>query len=321
MTSRTIRASRVAESRRKRGRVVDGILLLDKPVGVTSNRVLQQVKRRFGARKAGHTGSLDPLASGMLPICFGQATKLSGFLLDAAKAYTVQAHWGRRTDTADADGDALEESSVTEVARELLEQVLEGFTGEIEQVPPMYSALKHGGQRLYQLARAGQTVERPPRRVRIYGLSILRFDACRPVLQVHCSKGTYVRTLVEDIAAACGTLGYVAGLRRLWVEPFVGSPMASIAQLEAAEDEAALDSLLMPVDAAIADWASLELGADQAYYLSHGHPVTAAVRHGLTPGRVRLYGPQARFLGIGEVLGDGRVAPRRLFVQGLENKA
>jgi tRNA pseudouridine55 synthase len=301
-------------------RPVDGILLLDKPIGLTSNRALQQVKRRYRARKAGHTGSLDPLASGMLPICFGQATKVSAFLLDAAKAYTVQAHWGRRTDTADADGQTLEESSVSEVTRDTLEQALELFTGEIEQIPPMYSALKHGGRRLYQLARAGQTVDRPARSVQIHELSIEQFDNCRPVLRVRCSKGTYVRTLVEDLAAACGTLGYVAGLRRLWVEPFVRSSMVTMEQLEAAGDEAALDRLLMPVDAAIADWASLELGADQAYYLSHGHPVTA-VCQGLAPGRVRLYGPEARFLGIGEILGDGRVAPRRLFVQGPENDA
>jgi len=309
----------MAGSHTRRGRAVDGIILLDKPVGVTSNRALQQVKRLYRARKAGHTGSLDPLASGMLPICFGQATKVSGFLLDASKAYTVRPHWGRRTDTADADGRTLEESADREVAREVLEQALARFTGEIEQVPPMYSALKHAGRRLYELARAGQSVERAARRVTIHELSILEFDPCAPVLQVRCSKGTYVRTLVEDLAAACGTVGYVGSLRRLWVEPFAGSPMLSMEQLEAAEDQATLDRLLMPVDAAIADWASLELGADQAYYLSHGQPVTAVCR-GLAPGRVRLYGPQARFLGIGEVLGDGRVAPRRLFLQGPENE-
>ena len=300
-------------------RSVDGILLLDKPVGLTSNRVLQQVKRRYRARKAGHTGSLDPLASGMLPICFGQATKVSGFLLDAAKAYTVEAHWGRRTDTADADGQTLEASPVREVSREALERALARFTGEILQVPPMYSALKQGGRRLYQLARAGETVERPARSVTIHELSIQAFDPCRPILRVRCSKGTYVRTLVEDLAAACGTLGYVASLRRRWVEPFADCPMVSMEQLEAAGDESVLDELLMPVDAAIADWASLQLGADQAYYLSHGHPV-AAFCQGLAPGRVRLYGPKARFLGIGEVLGDGRVAPRRLFLPGPENE-
>jgi tRNA pseudouridine55 synthase len=296
-------------------RTVDGILLLDKPSGQTSNRVLQRVKRLYQARKAGHTGSLDPLASGMLPICLGQATKLSGYLLEASKTYTVTADWGTRTATADAEGEVLETCARTDVDRARLVEVLQQFQGEILQVPPMYSALKHQGQRLYKLARAGQHVERPARRVVIHSLELVEFHPSRPVLKVHCSKGTYIRTLVEDVAAACGTLGHVIALRRDAVEPFDESAMVRLDDLEACDgDLRTLDAYLRPVDMAIADWDALELGADQAFYLSRGHAVTAARAVGRLPGRVRLYGPERRFLGIGEILGDGRVAPRRMFV-------
>ncbi len=295
-------------------RDVDGIILLDKPPGMTSNRVLQKVKWLFRARKAGHTGSLDPLASGMLPICLGQATKVSAFLLDAAKTYTVEARWGQQTDTADADGQVVAESSCDAVSEAQLSAALAQFRGDMMQIPPMYSALKHNGRRLYELARAGEQVAREPRAVTIYSLEILGFDTHRPVLQVRCSKGTYVRTLVEDIAAACSTLGHVAALRRTAIDPFGQGPLVSLDALMALEDDLeGLDAHLRPVDTAIADWAALELGADQAYYLRRGNPV-AAQCGGIAPGRVRLYDPEQRFLGIGEILGDGRVAPRRLFV-------
>lgn len=304
----------MAPEGRQARRAVDGLLLLDKPTGITSNAALQRVKRLFNARKAGHTGSLDPLASGLLPICLGQATKLSAFLLDAEKTYVVTARFGTRTDTADADGTVVEQSDVTAVSEQQLRAAMAGFRGQIEQVPPMYSALKHGGRRLYELARAGEEVGREPRRVVIHELEIESFDPACPVLRVCCSKGTYVRTLVEDLAGACGTLGHVAALRRTGVGPFTEDQLVSLDAVEAASaaGEPALDALLRPMDEAIADWPAVELGAHEAFYLRQGHAVTGAGR-GLT-GRVRLYGEGHRFLGVGEALGDGRVAPRRLLV-------
>jgi len=294
-------------------REVDGILLLDKPVGLTSNAALQRVKRLFRARKAGHTGSLDPLASGMLPVCLGQATKVSAFLLDADKAYTVTAQFGTATDTADAEGVVIAESALKQVSRDRLEQAMAGLRGEISQVPPMYSALKQGGRRLYELARAGQQVERAPRQVWIRALDIEHFDPSRPVLTVRCSKGTYVRTLVEDLALACGSLAHVAALRRSEVTPFCAGGMVTMEQLEAAGDDlGSLDSLLRPVDEALAGWPAVRLSAADARCLCQGQSVRAA--DPIIPGRVRLYEPQGRFLGMGEVDSDGRLFPRRLFV-------
>jgi len=299
---------------RKAKRAVDGLLLLDKPAGMTSNSALQRVKWLFNARKAGHTGSLDPLASGLLPLCLGQATKLSAFLLDAEKTYVVTARIGTRTDTADADGSVVAHSDIQAVSEAQLRTAMAGFRGEIDQVPPMYSALKHGGRRLYELARAGVEVEREPRRVVIHELEIEAFDPVAPVLRVRCSKGTYVRTLVEDLAQACGTLAHVAALRRTGVGAFTEDQMISLEAVEAASEagQAALDGLLRPMDEAIADWPAVQLGAHEAFYLRQGHAVTGA-GGGLT-GRVRLYGEGHCFLGIGEALGDGRVAPRRLLV-------
>ena len=296
-------------------RTVDGVLLLDKPSGITSNAALQRVKRLFRARKAGHTGSLDPLASGMLPICLGQATKISAYLLDADKTYRVTMRIGARTDTADADGQIVEESSVNTIERDALESALEQFRGEIMQIPPMYSALKKDGRRLYELARAGEVVEREPRPVRIYDLSVDSWDAAEPVLVVRCSKGTYIRTLVEDIAAAAGTLAHVAVLRRLTVSPFAESGLITMAQLESAaeSDEGALDALLRPIDEAISDWPEVSLNAEQAFYLLRGNPVQAQIPE--ASGLIRLYDENRRFLGLGEGLGDDRLAPRRLFVE------
>lgn len=301
-------------------RAVNGLLLLDKPVGVTSNQALQRAKRMYRARKAGHTGSLDPLASGMLPLCFGQATKLSAYLLDANKTYRVTARFGARTDTADAEGQVIETSRVTELGRAQLETALERFRGDIMQVPPMYSALKKDGKRLYELARAGQEVERAARPVTIHSLEIDHWDPAEPVLNVRCSKGTYVRTLVEDIAAAAGTLGHVAALRRLAVEPFPETGLVTMNDLEQAAEEGpdALDALLRPLDDAVPDWPEVALNRDQAYYLSQGQPVHAQVA-GLT-GLVRVYGADRRFLGLGEVTPDGRLAPKRLFTEPLAQR-
>lgn len=308
------RTEQAGGGRRSRRRV-DGLLLLDKPPGLTSNQALQRVKRLYQARKAGHTGSLDPLASGLLPVCFGQATKLSAYLLDADKTYRVTAKWGTATDTGDADGEVIAESDVVTVDRAVLEATLRSFRGALEQVPPMYSALKQNGKRLYELAREGREVPREPRRIRIESLDIETFDPRQPVLRVHCSKGTYVRTLIEDIARAAGTLGHVAALRRTSVLPFADARMVDLEALDAAAAEGpeALDAYLLPLDRALADWPSLELNRAESYYLLQGHPVNAASRTG--EGLVRLYDEEQRFLGIGEVLTDGRVAPKRLFIE------
>jgi len=294
-------------------RAVNGILLLDKPVGVTSNRVLQTVRYLFQARKAGHTGSLDPLASGLLPLCFGQATKVSHWLLDADKVYEVELAIGAQTDTADADGTVIAESEVTEVSTAALEAAIATHLGELEQIPPMYSALKHEGRRLYELARQGQDVERKPRRVIIYELEIVRFDPVRPVLRVRCSKGTYVRTLVETLALEMGTLAHVAALRRLALGPFPGAGMHSLADLQALEgDLTALDALLLSPDVGLQAFPAISLQADESFYLRNGHPVGHAPQG--QEGLVRLYDPDGVFLGVGQVQADGRYAPKRLFV-------
>lgn len=302
-----------ARGGRKKGRAIDGILLLDKPIGLTSNQALQRVKRLFDARKAGHTGSLDPLASGLLPICLGQATKVSGFLLNAGKRYQVVARLGQRTDTGDADGQVIEERPVPALDRGLVKRVLARFEGSQTQVPPMYSALKHQGQRLYKLARQGIEIERQPREIEIHGLELLSLEADALELEVACSKGTYVRTLVEDIAQALGTVAHVIVLRRLGVGPYAEGRMYKLEELEALAEQGMerLDELLLPVDSALEHWPSVELGADSAYYLMQGQAVMAPGAP--SSGKVRLYDEGHGFLGIGEVKLDGRVAPTRLF--------
>lgn len=291
---------------------VNGILLLDKPSGITSNRALQLVKRLYGARKAGHTGSLDPLATGMLPLCFGQATKASHWLLDADKVYVAEAAIGVRTDTGDMDGQAVEFSPVRQISREMLEAAVAIHRGPIQQVPPMYSALKKDGKRLYQLAREGKEVDRVARAVQIYELEIVRFDPERPVLRVRCSKGTYIRTLIETIALAMGTVAHVVALRRTSLGPFPENRMVKIGQLEGlAGDTVALQQLLLPVDSGLQAMLAVTLTADEAFYFRHGHAVGHACP-GIS-GLVRVYDHAAAFLGVGEVQADGRCAPRRLF--------
>lgn len=302
-----------ARGGRQKGRVIDGVLLLDKPIGLTSNQALQRVKRLFDARKAGHTGSLDPLASGLLPICLGQATKVSGFLLNAGKRYQVVARLGQRTDTGDADGQVIEERPVPALDRGLVKRVLARFEGSQTQIPPMYSAIKHQGQRLYKLARQGIEIERQPREIEIHGLELLSLEADALELEVACSKGTYVRTLVEDIARALGTVAHVIVLRRLGVGPYAEGRMYKLEELEALAEQGMerLDELLLPVDSALDHWPSVELGADSAYYLMQGQAVMAPGAP--SSGKVRLYDEGHGFLGIGEVKLDGRVAPTRLF--------
>jgi tRNA pseudouridine55 synthase len=298
--------------RRAKGRDVNGILLLDKPSGITSNAALQQVKRLYFARKAGHTGSLDPLASGVLPICMGEATKVSAFLLDADKRYRVRCQLGVRTATGDAEGEILASSAVDCYSRAQLESVLEQFRGSIEQIPPMYSALKHQGQRLYKLARQGVEVERQPRPVEIYALVLTGQGDDWIEIDVHCSKGTYVRTLVEDIGERLGCGAHVSGLRRTAVGPYDETGLVTITALEELKqsDLAAMDRLLLPIESALTQWPGVELSNDAAFYLQQGQPVL--VPRAPTSGWVRLYERDHTFLGMGEILDDGRVAPRRL---------
>jgi tRNA pseudouridine55 synthase len=299
--------------RRREYRDVNGVLLLDKPVGMTSNQALQHVRRLLNARKAGHTGSLDPLATGLLPLCFGEATKVSSFLLDADKLYAVTCRLGVRTRTGDAEGDVIETRPVPALSESDIERALGMFRGEIEQIPPMYSALKHQGQRLYDLAREGVEVERAPRKVTIHELTLVGHDADTLALLVRCSKGTYIRTLVEDIAAALGTCAHVIELRRLAVGPYGGEhglPMHTLDALRALADQPdRLDALLLPVDSALSRWPEARLGPDAAWYFGRGQAVV--VPGAPTAGWLRVYDGD-RFLGLGEVIPDGRIAPRRL---------
>jgi len=299
-------------ARRRRGRGIHGIVLLDKPIEIGSNDALQAVKRLFDARKAGHTGSLDRLASGMLPICLGEATKLSGFLLNADKRYETTLALGVRTSTGDAEGAILAERPVLGYREARIESVLEQFRGEQMQVPPMHSALKHRGQRLYKLAHQGVVVERAPRRVAIYELVLRQVEPEAISIYVSCSKGTYIRTLAEDIGEALGCGAHVKRLRRVGAGPFHEAEMRTLAELRelASAGQEALDGIVIPMEAALRDWPSVRLNGDSAYYLKRGQAVL--VPHAPTRGWVRITGPEQRFIGVGEVLDDGRIAPRRL---------
>lgn len=295
-------------------RDVHGLVLLDKPRGLTSNQALQRVKYLFRARKAGHTGSLDPLATGLLPLCFGEATKLSAFLLDADKRYEALCRLGETTTTGDAEGDLLDSRPVPVLDDQVIEAALQGFRGRISQVPPMYSALKHQGQRLYELARRGEEVERQPRQVMIHGLRCLEFTPQTLRLEIHCSKGTYVRTLVEDIGSALGCGAHVISLRRTGLGHFDSSSMLSMDVIEARAQngDAELDRILEPADLAVSNWPAVHLDRDSAHYLLHGQPVFVP---GLSEaGWLRIYDASGRFLGLGSQLDDGRLAPRRLMV-------
>lgn len=298
--------------RRQRGRHVQGILLFDKPLGESSNKSLQKVKHLFFANKAGHTGSLDPLATGLLPICFGGATKVSAFLLDADKRYWVRVKLGETTATGDSEGEVLQQRPTESVTEADLRSALARFVGDIEQIPPMYSALKHQGERLYKLAREGVEVERKPRKVTIHEIKLLRDELPEFELEVHCSKGTYIRTLAEDIGETLGCGAHVIGLRRTQVGPFSGTNMVDLATLEhiAESGKEALDALLLPVDSALVDWPEVHLSSDAAFYLGQGQPVI--VPKAPTEGRVRIYDHLEKFLGVGEILDDGRVAPKRM---------
>ena len=295
---------------------INGILLLDKPLDVTSNGVLQRVKRLFVAKKAGHTGSLDPLATGMLPICFGEATKLCQYLLDSDKYYRVTAKLGERTATGDAEGDVIATAPVEGVTPERIEAIMQQFMGLIEQVPPMYSAIKFQGQPLYKLARRGIEVERKSRTVTIHSLRLLGSDATSFEFDVHCTKGTYVRTLVDDMGLVLGCGAHVGALRRTAVAPYQTCAMVTLDELEAVKAESGVDALkryLLPLESSVQSLPSIQLSTAATFYLRMGQPVMATQVK--TNGLIRIFSDNGDFMGIGEMLDDGRVTPKRLLAQ------
>jgi tRNA pseudouridine55 synthase len=296
-------------SRKRKGRDIHGIILLDKPAGYSSNQAVQKVRWLLQARKAGHTGSLDPFATGMLPICLGEASKTAGFMLDASKTYVAEALLGIATTTGDIEGDICLEQPVPELDSVAVKGLLDSFVGSIEQVPPMYSALKHQGQPLYKLARAGQEVERKARPVKIHSLELL--DWTPPVLKfrVHCSKGTYVRTLAEDIARKLGSCAHLKSLRRLNVEPFEEQEMITLQTLETTIEDGNASALLQPVDAGLMEWPVVELDEVSTERFIHGNPVEVGPDQ---PGLVRAYSGSGKLLGIGEITSDKQLKPKRI---------
>jgi tRNA pseudouridine55 synthase len=292
-------------------RAVDGILLLDKALGISSNAALQQVRALFGAAKAGHAGSLDPLASGLLPVCFGQATKVCGRLLNSGKTYRVVVELGARTESGDGETEVVERAAVPPLDDRAIDAALATFLGEQQQVPPMHSALKFEGKRLYELARRGETIEREPRRIFIHRIARVQLEQHHLEFDVYCSKGTYIRTLAADIAERLGTLGYVRGLRRLSVDPFGELPMYTLEQLAGLTAEAR-DAVLLQADYAFLDMPRVELSTAAVEGLLQGR--TVAVSQPAAPGDLRAYDGQGRFLGMVQGAPDGRVRPVRLFV-------
>lgn len=304
--------------RRRRGRPVSGILVLDKPLGESSNRSLQNVKRLYDAAKAGHTGSLDPLATGVLPLCFGEATKFSQYLLDADKGYESTFTLGRTTATADAEGETLTVSDASGVTEAAVEEAMNGLRGEIEQMPPMYSALKQNGQPLYKLARQGIEVERKARPVVIKDFELRAFrggEEAEVDVTIACSKGTYVRTLAEDLGKVLGCGAYVSALRRTRSGPFTLADSVTIETLSTLKENeqlAQMDELLLPADAPLGSLPLVTLSESGGFYLRQGQPVL--VPNAPCSGMVRVALQDGEFLGVGEILDDGRVAPRRLVV-------
>lgn len=300
-------------SGRKKGRDVHGVFLLDKPQGMSSNAVLQKVKRLFQANKAGHTGALDPLATGMLPICLGEATKFSQFLLDSDKRYRVTAKLGERTDTSDADGKTVETRAVNVAEAEIL-AALEPFRGEILQIPTMFSALKHKGKPLYEYARQGITVEREARPITIFALKFIAYEAPFLTLEVHCSKGTYIRTLVDDLGEALGCGAHVTALRRLAVADYPVEAMMSYADLQNFGENrplAELDKLLLPVDTAVSMLPELILDERQSKAVGFGQRVRFENNAHLY-GQIRLYAESGQFLGMAEIASDNVIRPSRM---------
>ncbi|HAV1365998.1 tRNA pseudouridine(55) synthase TruB [Vibrio parahaemolyticus] len=308
-------------ARRRKGRPINGVILLDKPTGISSNDALQKVKRIYFAEKAGHTGALDPLATGMLPICLGEATKFSQFLLDSDKRYRVIAKLGERTNTSDSDGEVVETRPV-DVTLEKLEACIEKFRGESDQVPSMFSALKYQGKPLYEYARKGIEVPRESRKITVYEIVLHRFEGDEVEMEVHCSKGTYIRTIVDDLGEMLGCGAHVTMLRRTAVAKYPYEKMVTLEQLndlleQAHREEIAprelLDPLLMPMDTAVEDLPEVNLIPELADMVQHGQPVQ--VLGAPEQGSLRLtMGEERLFIGVGEMNDDGKIAPKRLVV-------
>lgn len=307
---------------RRRGRDIHGVLLLDKPQGLSSNDALQKVKRLYNANRAGHTGALDPLATGMLPICLGEATKFSQFLLDSDKRYRVIAKLGQRTDTSDADGQIVQERPVN-FTQTQLDAALDSFRGDIKQVPSMYSALKYQGKKLYEYARQGIEVPREARSITVYELQFIRWEGDELELEIHCSKGTYIRTITDDLGELLGCGAHVIYLRRLQVATYPIERMVTLEQLNALLEQAQareiapgelLDPLLMPMDSPVENYPEVNLLPVVAGYVKQGQPVQVAGAP--ASGMVRMTeGEERKFIGVGDIADDGRVAPRRLVVE------
>ncbi|HHF3145879.1 TPA: tRNA pseudouridine(55) synthase TruB [Vibrio diabolicus] len=308
-------------ARRRKGRPINGVILLDKPTGISSNDALQKVKRIYFAEKAGHTGALDPLATGMLPICLGEATKFSQFLLDSDKRYRVIAKLGERTNTSDSDGEVVETRPI-DVTLDKLEACIEKFRGESEQVPSMFSALKYQGKPLYEYARKGIEVPRESRKITVYEIVLHRFEGDEVEMEVHCSKGTYIRTIVDDLGEMLGCGAHVTMLRRTGVAKYPYEKMVTLEQLnelleQAHREERAprelLDPLLLPMDTAVEDLPEVNLVPELADMVQHGQPVQV---FGVpTEGSLRLtMGEERLFIGVGEMNEDGKIAPKRLVV-------
>ena len=300
--------------RNKKGRNITGIIVIDKPKGRTSNHVLQQIKRTFDAKKAGHTGSLDPLATGVLPICLGEATKVSQYLLDGDKCYQVTCKLGVTTDSGDSDGNVVAEMPIPEITEQILYAVLPSFIGQQQQVPPMYSALKFQGQPLYKLARQGIEIERKARTVNIYDIILISFTSDSFTLEVKCSKGTYIRTLVEDISASLSTGGHVVALRRLESAGYAIEQAITIESIEKCADEGikALDKLLLPTEEALPNWPRIEADDEQVLALRCGQQIQVEQKYEGV--QIRLFDRLGIFLGLGEMSQKGIISPKRVFV-------
>ena len=304
----------MSTQRRCRVRNISGIVVLDKANGLSSNAALQEVKRLYEANKAGHAGSLDPLATGVLPVCLGEATKVSQFLLDSDKCYRARIKLGIRTDTGDSEGSIIERNAGISVSRKAIERALTKFKGEIEQVPPMHSAIKMNGVPLYKLARKGIVVEREPRLVTLYQVCLVEFVNSELELEISCSKGTYIRTIADDLGQELGCGAHVIELRRTQAGVFTEKDSISAEELALEKENRGLDKIdqfLIPMDRAIQDLPEVNLPSITASHVKNGQAVL--VRHLPKNGLVRMYEDEL-FIGIGSIDDDGKVAPRRLII-------
>ncbi|UTV85437.1 tRNA pseudouridine(55) synthase TruB [Cobetia amphilecti] len=307
-------------ARRRRGLPIDGVLLLDKPKGMSSNYALQKARRLYQAQKAGHTGTLDPMATGLLPVCFGEATKFSSHLLEADKVYRARIKFGQVTDTGDAEGTVIREREIPEIAQAELDAVLDRFRGEIDQVPPMYSALKHQGRPLYELARQGIEIERAVRRVTIYNMALLARHSDGIEIEVAVSKGTYIRSLAEDIGEALGCGAHLTALRRLKTGPFTGDAMLDFERLEALADQQAREGVLLPVDILLDHLPRLDITAEMARMILRGQQAETTTGPLEVDSLARVYQDQ-QLLGLVRIAAEGVIAPRRLLSSAVEAAA